>query len=237
MAGPDERHSGGLVFFGATGDLAYKKIFPALYDMVRRGTLNVPVVGVARAGWTLDQLRERARASILEHGGGQLGPSFDKLAGLMRYIDGDYRDPATFDALAKTLADVQRPTHYLAIPPSMFGTVVEALGKSGCARDARVIIEKPFGHDLESARALNATLHSVFPETPSSASTTIWARARSRTCSSSASPTPASSRSGIATTSRASRSRWPSRSASPGGASSTTRPAPSATWCRTTSSR
>ncbi|HEY3203505.1 MAG TPA: glucose-6-phosphate dehydrogenase [Thermoanaerobaculia bacterium] len=156
--------SDALVFFGATGDLAYKKIFPALQNMVRRGTLRVPVIGVARSGWSVEQLRERARASLKEHGGGVDEEAFARLADLLKYVGGDYTDPTTFDALRKALAGAKRPTHYLAIPPSLFAKVVEALGRSGCAADARVVIEKPFGKDLASARALNVTLHSVFPE-------------------------------------------------------------------------
>jgi len=157
-------HSDALVFFGATGDLAYKKIFPSLQAMIRRGHLNVPVIGVAKSGWTLDQLRERARDSLAKNGGGVDEAAFKKLIELLRYVDGDYDDDATFTALRKELGPATRPAHYLAIPPSMFPTVVAALGRSECAKSARVIIEKPFGHDLESARALNQTLHSVFPE-------------------------------------------------------------------------
>src|SRR6478736_6531266 len=128
--------SDALVFFGATGDLAYKKIFPALQAMARRGHLTVPVVGVAKAGWTLDQLRARARDSVTKHGG--LDPAgFDRLCGLLRYVDGDYADPKTFQALRKTLGDATRPAHYLAIPPTLFGKVVEQLGAAGCARGAR----------------------------------------------------------------------------------------------------
>jgi glucose-6-phosphate 1-dehydrogenase len=153
-----------LVFFGATGDLAYKKIFPALQQMIRRGTLEVPVIGVAKSGWTVEQLRARARDSLKEHGGGVDEAAFAKLVQLLRYVDGDYQDPATFDLLRKTLGSAARPTHYLAIPPSLFETVVEALGRSGCAQNARLIIEKPFGHDLASAQALDAVLHAVFPE-------------------------------------------------------------------------
>jgi glucose-6-phosphate 1-dehydrogenase len=156
--------SDALVFFGATGDLAYKKIFPALQHMIRRGTLEVPVIGVAKSGWTVDQLRERARDSLTHHGGGVDEAAFTKLAQLLRYVDGDYQDPKTFDLLRKALDNAARPTHYLAIPPSLFGTVVEALGRSGCAQNARLVIEKPFGHDLASAQSLNATLHAVFPE-------------------------------------------------------------------------
>jgi glucose-6-phosphate 1-dehydrogenase len=132
--------------------------------MVRRGRLDAPVVGIARAGWTLAQLRERARASLAEHGGGVDEAAFERLAKLLRYVDGDYREPSTFDALARELAGVRSPLHYLAIPPSAFPTVVQGLGRSGCARHARVVVEKPFGRNLISARALNATLHQAFPE-------------------------------------------------------------------------
>jgi glucose-6-phosphate 1-dehydrogenase len=155
--------SDALVFFGATGDLAYKKIFPALQAMARRGHLDVPVIGVAKSGWTLDQMRARARDSVTQHGG--LDPeAFGKLESRLRYVDGDYRDPSTYAGLRTALGDARRPAHYLAIPPSMFPTVVEGLERSGAARDACVIIEKPFGRDLESARALNGTLHGTFPE-------------------------------------------------------------------------
>lgn len=157
------QHSDALVFFGATGDLAYKKIFPALQAMARRGHLTIPVIGVAKAGWNLEQLRARARDSVTKHGGlDQV--AFDKLAGLLRYVDGDYKDPATFQALRKELGGAQRPAHYLAIPPTLFGLVVEQLAQSGCGTNARVIIEKPFGRDLASARALNAILQGGFPE-------------------------------------------------------------------------
>jgi glucose-6-phosphate 1-dehydrogenase len=155
--------SDALVFFGATGDLAYKKIFPALQSMVKRGNLDCPVIGVAKSGWKLEQLRDRAKASLTEHGGVDEA-AFAKLTKLLAYIDGDYADPATFAALKKALGAAKHPTHYLAIPPSLFGEVVEQLGKSGCADGARVVIEKPFGHDSASARELNDTLHTVFPE-------------------------------------------------------------------------
>src|ERR1700719_419414 len=155
--------SAALVFFGATGDLAYKQIFPSLQQMIRRGNLNVPVIGVAKAGWTLEQLRERARDSLEKHGGIDKA-AFAKLMELLNYIDGDYRDPATFTKLGQLLGKAQLPTHYLAIPPSMFPAVVEGLGAAGCAKNARVILEKPFGRDLASAQELDATLHAVFPE-------------------------------------------------------------------------
>ena len=153
-----------LVFFGATGDLAYKKIFPSLHAMVKRGTLNVPVIGVAKSGWTLEQLQARARDSVEKHGG--FDPAaFGKLMELLRYIDGDYAEPATFQALRKALDDACRPAHYLAIPPLLFGGVVERLAQAGCAPPgSRVIVEKPFGHDLTSARALNRILLGTFDE-------------------------------------------------------------------------
>ncbi|HET6449642.1 MAG TPA: glucose-6-phosphate dehydrogenase [Conexibacter sp.] len=156
--------SDALVFFGATGDLAYKQIFPALQSLIRHGKLDVPIVGVAKSGWELDDLRERARRSLEEHGGLD-EPAFAQLVAHLRYIDGDYGDPATFDQLRRELGDARHPLHYLAIPPSLFGTVVEQLGRSGSADGARVVVEKPFGRDLASARELNATLSSVFSET------------------------------------------------------------------------
>ncbi len=157
-------HSDALVFFGATGDLAYKKIFPALQAMVKRGHLDVPIIGVAKAGWGVDELRARARESVKQHGG--LDPlAFETLCRLLRYVDGDYRDPATFQAIRQQLGPAQRPAHYLAIPPTLFGPVVEQLARSGCAKGARVIVEKPFGSDLASAQALNRTLFDSFDET------------------------------------------------------------------------
>src|SRR6266487_1435693 len=159
--------SDALVFFGATGDLAYKKIFPALYAMTKRGHLGIPVIGVASSSWSVDDLRKRAHDSIEEHGGGiDDKDAFETLGQAMRYVDGDYRDPETFKSIGSTLHDVnsKRSAHYLAIPPSLFPTVVEGLGKSGCAKDARVIVEKPFGRDLASAQELNRVLHSVFAE-------------------------------------------------------------------------
>jgi glucose-6-phosphate 1-dehydrogenase len=152
-----------LVLFGASGDLAYKKIFPALYAMCRRGKLAVPVVGVAKSGWTVDRLRARARDAV-----GATGhfdeEVFARLAGQMRYVDGDYSDAETFQGLRAALQGATRPLHYLAIPPSMFPAVVEGLRQADIAEGARVVVEKPFGRDLESARALNQTLHTVFPE-------------------------------------------------------------------------
>jgi len=155
--------SDALVFFGATGDLAYKKIFPSLQAMVKRGFLNVPVVGLAREGWTLEQLKARARKSVEEHGG--LDPAaFEKLCKLLRFVAGNYTDPATFEKLRTTLGDAKHPAHYLAIPPVLFAKVIEQLGVSSCSKGARVIVEKPFGTDLESARALNAVLLASFDE-------------------------------------------------------------------------
>ena len=158
-----EPRSDALVFFGATGDLAYKKIFPSLQAMLKRGHLSVPVIGVAKAGWSLDQLKARAKDSLEKHGGLDLA-AFDKLCGLMRYVDGDYKDPATFQAIRKELGSVRRPAHYLAIPPELFELVVEQLGKAGCTNGARVIVEKPFGSDLASAQDLNRVLLGAFDE-------------------------------------------------------------------------
>ena len=152
-----------LVFFGATGDLAYKKIFPALQAMIKRGHLDVPVIGVAKAGWTLDQFRARAKDSLEKHGGLDR-TAFEKLSKLLRYVDGDYADKGTFQSLRREMNNAKRPAHYLAIPPALFGPVVEQLVGSGCAQGARVIIEKPFGSDLASARALNKIVLAAFNE-------------------------------------------------------------------------
>jgi glucose-6-phosphate 1-dehydrogenase len=158
-----EIHSDALVFFGATGDLAFKKIFPALQAMIQRGHLDMPVIGVAREGWSLDQLRARAKDSVEKHGG--LDPAaFAKLSGLLKYVSGDYGNRSTFDSLRKELGEAQHPAHYLAIPPVLFGPVVTHLEASGCAKGARVVIEKPFGDDLESARGLNKIVLGVFEE-------------------------------------------------------------------------
>jgi glucose-6-phosphate 1-dehydrogenase len=153
--------SDALVFFGATGDLAYKKIFPSLQSLVKRGDVDRPVIGVAKAGWTLDQFRARARDSVEKNGELDIA-AFEKLCGLLRYVDGDYQDPTTFEAIPKELGSAERPAHYLAIPPMLFGRVVEKLGRSGCASNGRVIVEKPFGHDLASSRQLNRTLLGTF---------------------------------------------------------------------------
>jgi glucose-6-phosphate 1-dehydrogenase len=157
--------SDAIGFFGMTGDLAHKKIFPALYNMAKRGELNVPVIGVASSKWTLDQLRERARDGIEKFGDGvDDEAAFDHLSSLLQYVKGDYNDLATYEALRKALGNAQRPAFYLAVPPSLFETVVEHLGTANCANNARVIIEKPFGRDLASAKELNRALHKVFPE-------------------------------------------------------------------------
>jgi glucose-6-phosphate 1-dehydrogenase len=156
-----DSHSDALVFYGATGDLAYKKIFPALQAMIKRGHLDAPVIGVAKSGWNVDKLRARAQDSLEKHGG--VDPAaWNKLSSLLRYVDGDYADRATFQAIAKELKDARRPAHYLAIPPLLFETVVDHL--ACCVQDARLIVEKPFGHDLASAQKLNQVLHAAFPE-------------------------------------------------------------------------
>src|SRR6266700_6712883 len=156
-------HSDAFVFFGATGDLAFKKIFPSLQAMIKRGHLNMPVIGVARSAKNVDELRARARASVEQHGG--LDPvAFGKLSSLLRYVQGDNSDPATYQALRQALGDAKQPAYYLAIPPTIFGVVVEQLGKSGCGQGARVIVEKPFGTDLASAQRLNGILLGAFDE-------------------------------------------------------------------------
>ena len=152
-----------FVFFGATGDLARKMIFPALYRLVKTGRLDVPVIGVAFSGWDVDRLRHRVRESVAEAGGDHHS-ALEGLLSLVRYVDGDYNDPATFKALRTELGRRAHPVHYLAIPPKLFATVVRGLGESGCARGGRVVVEKPFGHDLASARELNRILRTVFDE-------------------------------------------------------------------------
>lgn len=163
MTRPDTTQSDAFVFFGATGDLAYKKIFPALQALVKRERLDVPVVGVAKAGWTREQLVNRARESLVMNKCLDEA-AFAKLAGHLRYVDGDYNDPATFQQIRTQLANAARPLHYLAIPPSMFPTVVQRLQEAHCTENARVVVEKPFGRDFATARALNNALHAAFPE-------------------------------------------------------------------------
>jgi glucose-6-phosphate 1-dehydrogenase len=163
MSTANEITSDALVFFGATGDLAYKQIFPALQRLAKRGVLNMPVIGVAKSGWNLDQLKQRAKESV-EHNGGIDPDAFTRLLSVLQYIDGDYTDPATFHQLRQLLGSARHPLHYLAIPPQLFGEVVKQLKTAGCSDGARVVVEKPFGRDLESARALNATLHTAFPD-------------------------------------------------------------------------
>src|SRR5262245_28606646 len=206
-------HSDALVFFGATGDLAYKKIFPSLQAMLKRGHLTVPVIGVAKAGWKLDQLRARARDSLEHHGG--LDPAaFDKLSGLLRYVDGDYNDPATFQAIRKELGSSQRPAHYLAIPPLLFGTVVEQLAKARCTEGAGSSSRSL--SDMTSPRRRNSIGSCSRPLTRrrSSASTITWESGRSITWFSFASRMRSWNRSGTAITSKACRSRWRRTSAS-----------------------
>jgi glucose-6-phosphate 1-dehydrogenase len=160
----DSVSSDALVFFGATGDLAYKKIFPALMTLLKAGKLNVPVVGVAKSDWTRDQLVERARNSLKEHSSGVTDNDFAALVQRLDYVDGDYKDDTTFAQIKQKLGGAKRPTHYLAIPPVLFGTTVQQLGRAGLAENGRVVVEKPFGRDRASARALNAMIQAVFPE-------------------------------------------------------------------------
>jgi glucose-6-phosphate 1-dehydrogenase len=155
--------SDALVFFGATGDLAYKQIFPSIQGLIRDEGLNMPIIGVAKSGWSLDQLRDRAKDSLEKHGGLDKD-TFHKMAELLRYVDGNYADAATFAKVRKELGTAKQPLHYLAIPPSLFGAVAEGLAKSGCGNDARVVVEKPFGNDLASAQKLDEILHQYFPE-------------------------------------------------------------------------
>jgi len=159
-----EARGDALVFYGATGDLAFKKIFPSLQGMIRRGVLDdVPIIGVAKQGWKLEQLQARAKDSLEKHGG--LDPAaFARMTGLLRYVDGDYEDPATFAELKRVLGSARRPVHYLAIPQGLFALVTQQLSRAGLASGARLVIEKPFGSDLESARALNGTLRQSFAE-------------------------------------------------------------------------
>ncbi len=157
--------SDALVLFGATGDLAHRRVFPALLEMSKRGHLTEPVIGVARSGWNLDQFRDRVRDSLHARTGEGGSAAAETLIGLLRYVDGDYQNPETFTQLRAALAESKRPLFYLAVPPSLFGPVVEFLGSSGCSPGGRVVVEKPFGRDLASARALNTTLHGVFDET------------------------------------------------------------------------
>ena len=156
-------HSDALVFFGATGDLARKQIFPALQSMIRHGTLDLPIIGIARSVENVDELRTHVRESLAEHGGVDAA-AFAKLSARLQYIRGDYGDASTYERLRDALGAAARPLHYLAIPPSMFATVVDALASSGCAKDARVVVEKPFGRDLASAQDLDRRLQRVFPE-------------------------------------------------------------------------
>ncbi len=160
MSAPD---GDALVIFGITGDLAYKKIFPALQALVRRGNLTIPIIGVARGGWTLERLRDRARASVTEYGDLD-AEAFGRLSAQLRHVDGDYDDAETYVRLKQALSDSARPLHFLAVAPGMFETVVNGLSRAGCAQDARVVVEKPFGRDLASAQALNRALHTVFSE-------------------------------------------------------------------------
>ena len=161
----DTQPTDAFVFFGATGDLAFRQIFPALQALVRRGVLSVPIVGVGRSGWSLEQFIARARESVQHYADGRFDEvAFQKLAALMRYVDGDYRDAATFSRLRTALGEARAPLHYLAIPPTMFAVVIGGLATANCVSGGRLVVEKPFGRDLRSARELNAIVHQCFPE-------------------------------------------------------------------------
>jgi glucose-6-phosphate 1-dehydrogenase len=200
--------SDAFVFFGATGDLAYKKIFPALQAMIKRGHFDMPIIGVARSAKGLDELRARAHESIEKHGGVD-SRAFAALSAKLQYVNGDYGSQETFRSLRKALGAASRPLYYLAIPPDLFATVAQGLANADCDKGARVVVEKPFGRDLASARALNRTLRNSFPESAIFRIDHTSARNRSRICSTSVSPIRSSSRSGTATISRVFRSRWP----------------------------
>ena len=159
-----QEKSDALVFFGATGDLAFKKIFPAMQRMVKAGILDVPVIGVAREGWSLERLQQRARDSVIEHGGGPDPEAFPKLMQLMQYVEGEYTTPSTFESLRKQLGTSERPIHYMAVPPDLFEVVVKQLHQSGCTKGGRLILEKPFGHNFASAKHLNQVVHRYFRE-------------------------------------------------------------------------
>ena len=159
-----ETPSDAFVLFGAKGDLAFKKIFPALQAMVKRGRLSVPIIAVARGNWNLEELRATTNDSIKTHGGGIDAAALTRLNSLLRCVAGDYTDPATFQKICEQLSGAQSPAYYLAVPPILFEKAVEGLARSGCSRGARIFIEKPFGRDLASAQELNRTLHSVFSE-------------------------------------------------------------------------
>ncbi|MCX6960407.1 MAG: glucose-6-phosphate dehydrogenase, partial [Verrucomicrobia bacterium] len=157
--------SNALVLFGATGDLAHKKLFDTIQALYRRGVLEGPVIGVAKSGMTREQVIDRAREGITTYGRGVDEEIFKKFADGFQYVDGDYGDPATFEALKKALGGAHRPIHYLAIPPVLFGTVTKGLKAAGCIdEETRVVVEKPFGHDKASAEALNRILHEVLDE-------------------------------------------------------------------------
>ena len=219
--GQDAPHSDALVIFGFTGDLATKQIFPALYRMAKTGALTVPVIGVASTSLSIEQVRQRVQDSILQHGKIDDAPAFDRLLSLLRYVSGDYQQPATFEALKEALGNAQRPAHYLAIPPSLFETVIKGLGAVGLANQARVIVEKPFGRDLASAIELGAVAQSVFPEASIFRIDHYLGKEAIMNILTSGSRIPFSSRSGIATMSPAYRSRWPKISASASAAAST----------------
>src|SRR5262249_1882298 len=221
-----EAHADALVFFGATGDLAYQQVFPALQALTRRGHLEIPVIGVAKPDWTTDQLRARARDSVTAHGGVDEEP-FAKLAGRLSYVAGDYQASDTFDRLHHALGSAAHPVFYLAIPPSLFGPVATGLAQAGCAGQARLVVEKPFGRDLASAQALNQTLHAVFAESAIYRIDHFLGKEPVQNLLYFRFATGSWSPSGTATTSTMCRSRWLRTSESAGVAASMRRSAPS----------
>ena len=191
-------HSDALVLFGATGDLAHKKTFDTIQALIKRGHLNSPVIGVAKSGMTREQLLDRAKEGITTYGRGVDKAAFDKFAATFQYVDGDYADIETFNKLRAALGGAKRPLHYLAIPPSVFGLVTKQLKAAGCVEGSRIVVEKPFGRDMQSAQELNRTLHAVYDERDIFRIDHYLGKRRRTSCSR-ASPTRSWSRCGTAT--------------------------------------
>ena len=226
-----------LVIFGATGDLAKLETFPALVGLVDRGVLDVPVIGVAKSGWGLEQFRDYAVNSLKLNKMDPKSPAAVKMLGLLRYVDGDLGDPATYKAMSDAVGQGSSVLFYMEVPPSLFGRIAQGISEAGRAGHARIMVEKPFGHDLKSSEELNQTMHKFYPEDAIYRVDDWLGFDPVRTCCSPASPTLSSSRCSTALTCTASRSRWRKNSASTTAAASTTEPVPSGTSCRTTCSR
>jgi len=223
-------HSDALVFFGATGDLAHKKIFPSLQAMIKRGHLSVPVIGVAKAGWNVEQMRARARDGLEKFGGGVDAAAFEKLCSLLRYVDGDYKDAATFQSIRKELGSAQRPAHYLAIPPALFGLVAEQLAKADCTNGLALSLKNPSVTTSPRRRRSIGFCSGLSTRSTSSASTITSASGRCTTWSSSASRMRFWNRSGTAIRSRAYKLLWRRTLEFRAEARSMIKPAQSAMW-------